>query len=392
MNFRNANMKRDLYLMLPVSGLLLFGCSEGKPAAGGGRPGEGMAAVPVTVAVVGSRDLPVEVKTFGNVEPVATIGIKAQVSGELISVSFEEGQEVKKGDLLFTIQPRLFNTQLAQAQANLERDRALAQAAELTLRRQEELDRRGSGVREELEKARAQAAATAATVKADEALVLIAETQVNYTTIESPIDGKTGSIRLQPGNLIRNTDDEPLTTVVQLDPIQVAFALPEQHLEAVREGMKPGATPLVAMARDARDGRVLGEGSLTFIANTVDRATGTIGLKATFANAERALWPGAFVDVSLTLSTDRNVLTVPAAAVTMSQQGPRVWVVREDGTAESRQVSVLRNAGEWSVLREGVKAGETVITGGQSRVMPGAKVVPAGGADGAGDAAKGGKA
>jgi multidrug efflux system membrane fusion protein len=239
-NFRNANMKRDLYLMLPVSGLLLFGCSEGKPAAGGGRPGGGMAAVPVTVAVVGSRDLPVEVKTFGNVEPVATIGIKAQVSGELISVSFEEGQEVKKGDLLFTIQPRLFNTQLAQAQANLERDRALAQAAELTLRRQEELDRRGSGVREELEKARAQAAATAATVKADEALVLIAETQVNYTTIESPIDGKTGSIRLQPGNLIRNTDDEPLTTVVQLDPIQVAFALPEQHLEAVREGMKPG--------------------------------------------------------------------------------------------------------------------------------------------------------
>jgi multidrug efflux system membrane fusion protein len=351
-----------------------------------------MAAVPVTVAVVGSRDLPVEVKTFGNVEPVATIGIKAQVSGELISVSFEEGQEVKKGDLLFTIQPRLFNTQLAQAQANLERDRALAQAAELTLRRQEELDRRGSGVREELEKARAQAAATAATVKADEALVLIAETQVNYTTIESPIDGKTGSIRLQPGNLIRNTDDEPLTTVVQLDPIQVAFALPEQHLEAVREGMKPGATPLVATARDARDGRVLGEGSLTFIANTVDRATGTIGLKATFANAERALWPGAFVDVSLTLSTDRNVLTVPAAAVTMSQQGPRVWVVREDGTAESRQVSVLRNAGEWSVLREGVKAGETVITGGQSRVMPGAKVVPAGGADAAGDAAKGGKA
>jgi multidrug efflux system membrane fusion protein len=276
-----------------------------------------MAPVPVTVAAVAARDLPMEVKTFGNVEPVATIGIKAQVSGELISVSFEEGQEVKKGDLLFTIQPRLFNTQLAQAQANLERDRALAQAAELTLRRQEELDRRGSGVREELEKARAQAAATAATVKADEALVLIAETQVNYTTIESPIDGKTGSIRLQPGNLIRNTDDDPLTTVVQLDPIQVAFALPEQHLEAVREGMKP---------------------------------------------------------------------------VTMRQQGPRVWVVREDGTAESRQVSVLRTAGEWSVLREGVKAGEKVITGGQSRVMPGAKVVPTDGPDAAGDGAKGGKA
>jgi multidrug efflux system membrane fusion protein len=389
-------MKRDLQLILAALAVLVTGCSERKTGAvggGGGRPGGGMAPVPVTVGMVETRDLPVEVKTFGNVEPVATIGIKAQVSGELISVSFEEGQEVKKGDLLFTIQPRLFNTQLAQAQANLERDRALAQAAELTLKRQEELDRRGSGVREELEKARAQAAATAATVKADEALVLIAETQVNYTTIESPIDGKTGSIRLQPGNLIRNTDDDPLTTVVQLDPIQVAFALPEQHLGAVRAGMNPGAESLVVTVRDPRDGRVLGEGALTFIANTVDRATGTVGLKATFANAERKLWPGAFVDVSLRLSTDRHALAVPTSAVSVSQQGPRVWVVRDDGTAESRQVAVLRTAGEWSVLGEGVKAGEKVITGGQSRVMPGARVVPSGdGAPPEAAAGKGGKA
>ncbi|RFC50959.1 MAG: membrane fusion protein, multidrug efflux system [Verrucomicrobia bacterium] len=364
--------------ILTISAVVLVvacGCSEQPGAGAGVGKGGGGMPVPVTVALVETKDVPLEVRTFGNVEPVASIGIKAQVGGELIGVSFEEGQEVKRGDLLFSIQPRLFDTQLAAARANLERDRALAAAAELNLKRQESLDARGSGVKEELEKARAQAGSTAATAKADEALVLIAETQVGYTTIESPIEGRTGSIRLRPGNLIKAGDDEPLTTVVQLDPIHVAFALPEQHLEAIRKGMAGGGEGLAVTARDARDGRVLGEGRLVFVANTVDRATGTIGLKGEFGNKERALWPGAFLEVALRLGTDKGAVVVPSAAVTASQQGPRLYVVKADGTAEVRPVRVLRSAGSESLIGEGVKAGETVVVVGQSRIVPGGKVI-----------------
>jgi multidrug efflux system membrane fusion protein len=366
---------KPLPITLAAAALLAAGCSEKKDAAGAGKPG-GMPPAPVTMGTVQQKDMPLEVRTFGNVEPIATVGIKAQVSGELIDVSFTEGQEVEKGKLLFTIQPRLFATQLAQAQANLERDRALALAAAQNLKRQEELEAKGSGVKDELEKARAQAASTAATVKADEALVLIAETQLNYTTIESPIAGRTGAIRLRPGNLIRNTDDVPLTTVVQLDPIYVAFALPEQHLDAIRTGMQDKEKPLPVTVRDPRDGRTLGEGKLVFIANTVDTTTGTVALKAEFTNKDRLLFPGAFVDVSLRLATEPGALVVPSSALTMSQQGPRVLLVKDDMTTESRIVTVTRTAGQESIIKDGPPPGAKIVTGGQSRVLPGGKVVP----------------
>lgn len=363
-------------LAIPALAVVLCGCPGSKDASVTGKPA--MPPVPVNVAVAERRDMPLDVHTFGNVEPIASVAIKAQVGGDLIEVNFTEGQEVKKGDLLFTIQPRLFATQLAQAMANLERDRALAENAQLNLHRQEALDARGSGVKEELEKARTQAASTAATVKADEALVLIAETQLGYTTIEAPMDGRTGSIRLRPGNLIKAGDELPLTTIVQLDPIYVTFALPEQHLDAIRKGMngpENAAKPSV-VCRDAKDGRTLGEGVLTFIANTVDTTTGTITLKATFANKDHALWPGAFVDVSLRLSTDRDAVVVPSSAITISQRGPMVFVVNDDGTAETRVVTVARTAGQESIIKEGVAAGEKVITTGQSRLFPGSKVIP----------------
>ena len=379
-----------------AAAMLAAGCSEKKDTAAGKPPG--LPPAPVTLATVVRKDMPLDVRTFGNVEPIASVAIKAQVGGELIDVSFTEGQEVEAGQLLFTIQPRLFATQLAQAQANLERDKALALAAAQNLKRQEELDARGSGVKDELEKARAQAAATAATVKADEALALIAETQFNYTTVESPIAGRTGAIRLRPGNLIKAGDDEPLTTVVQLDPIHVSFALPEQYLDSIRAGMKDPQKPLAVTVRDARDGRHLADGHLVFIANTVDTATGTVALKAQFTNKERTLWPGAFVDVSLRLSTDPDVLVVPSSAVVMSQQGPRVLIVKEDLTTESRLVSVVRTAGQESIIEDKAEAlpaadpkrdeaaappgrqplgpGTKVVASGQSRVLPGGKVIP----------------
>ena len=363
-------------LLLPGAVLLLTGCPDKKESAAGAGKSGGMPPVPVNVATAVKKDVPLDVRTFGNVEPIASVAIKAQVGGDLIGVHFTEGEEVEAKKLLFTIQPRLYETQRDQAKANLDRDRALAANAVLALKRQEALDTKGSGIKEELEKARTLEASTAATVRADEALLLIAETQVGYTTIEAPMAGRTGSIRLREGNLIRVGDEQPLTTIVQMAPIHVAFALPEQHLDAIRRGLSGAKNELIVTARDSKDGRTLGEGHVTFLANTVDTTTGTVALKAEFDNKDRALWPGAFVDVSLRLSTDSGVVVVPSSAVTVSQRGTQVYIVKDDGTADPRPVTVLRTAGQESIIKEGVAAGETVISNGQSRVLPGGKVVP----------------
>lgn len=363
-----------------IAGALAFvvaGCN-GKDDSAGKDRSRGMPPVPVQTAVAVKKDIPVDLRAIGNVEPIASIAIKAQVGGELIGVSFEEGQDVRKGDLLFTIQPRLYATQLAQAQANLARDRAQAANAKREQARQEELDRKGAGVKEELDRARAAAEAAEATVKADEALVLIAETQVGYTTIESPIDGRTGAIRVRPGNLIKSGDDQPLTTVLQLAPIYVSFAVPEQHLADIRHAM--GARKIAVTARDPRGGQTLADGTLTFIANTVDPATGTVTLKAHFPNADHALWPGAFVDVLLHLDVERGVTVVPSSAISSGQLGTILYVVKADATAELRTVKTGRSVAQETVVTDGVTAGEKVIVNGQSRLLPGGRVIekPAG--------------
>ena len=240
----------------------------------------------------------------------------------------------------------------------------------------EELSRKNVASREELDRARSVSEALDATVRADEAQVLIAQTQVGYTTIESPIDGRTGSIRVRPGNLIRNTSDDPLTTVVQLSPIYVAFSVPEQYLDQVRKGIAD--RKMAVTVRSAQGGKPLAEGELTFIENTVDAATGTVLLKATFKNEDRALWPGAFVDVVLHLDVERGATVVPAPAVTVGQRGSQVYVVKPDGTADLRPVQIGRSVAQETVILEGVTAGEKVVVNGQSRLLPGAKVIEKG--------------
>lgn len=359
-------------LIASIVTLALFtGCPGKKDASAQGKPQ--MPPVPVNTALAVRKDMPLDLRTFGNVEPIASVAIKAQVGGELIKVSFKEGDDVKKGDLLFTIQPRLYETQLAQAEANLLRDRALAANSRRELARQEQLDAKGGGVQEALDKARTQVETADAIVKADEALVLIAQTQVGYTTVESPLDGRTGAIRLREGNLVKAGDDLPLTTVVQLSPIYVTFALPEQHLADIRRGMDARTLPVIA--RDPKDGRTLGEGTLVFIANTVDTTTGTVTLKASFTNKDVALWPGTFVDVVLRLDTQREAVVVPSPAVTNGQRGAQVFVVKADSTVEMRNVTVIRTVGQESILGRGVEPGEKVITNGQSRLLPGSKVI-----------------
>ncbi len=349
---------------------LAFTACPGKQADKGKQA---MPPVPVQTALAVKKDMPLDLKTIGAVEAIANIAIQSQVGGEMIGMHFEEGQDVKKGQLLFSIQPRLYATRLAEAEANLARDKAIATNARLALTRQEELDRKGAGVKEELDKARAAAEAADAAVKADEAIVLIAQTQLNYSTIESPIDGRTGSVSVRPGALIKIADSIPMTTVVQMAPIYVSFTLPEHHLPAIRKAMS--GRKLEVTAHDPRGGQPLAKGELTFVANTVDATTGTILLKATFGNDDRALWPGAFVDVVLHLDVDRGAIAVPSPAITLGQRGSQVWVVKADTSTELRIVKTGRTFEQDTIILEGIADGEKVVINGQSRLLPGAKAI-----------------
>ncbi len=349
---------------------LVAGCSK-KPKPGG--PPGGGAPVPVNIGEVVKKDMPLDLRAIGNVESIATVGIKAQVAGELVSVNFTEGQDVKKGDLLFTIQPKLYAVQLAQAEANLARDRVAAANARRDAERNNELGNKGAISKEQLDQMRSTADAADATVKADEALVEIARVRLGYATIESPIDGRTGALKVQAGNLIKENADTPMVTINQIAPIYVTFSVPEQHLADIRKGQ--AQKKLRVSALDPKSGQPLADGELSFIDNTVDMTTGTITLKATFANDDQALWPGAFVDVFLHLRTDPGVTVVPASAITVGQKGSQIFVVKSDNSVELRPVTVARTLGQEAIIEKGVEPGEKVVINGQSRLMPGSKVI-----------------
>jgi membrane fusion protein, multidrug efflux system len=366
-------MKKRLFHHLLVAALAfasLGGCRKKNDAATGAAT---IDPVPVQIGEVRKKDMPVELRAIGNVEAIATVEIKAQVGGELLEVNFEEGQDVKKGDLLFTIQPKLYATQLAQAEANLARDRAVAENARRDSERNSQLSNKGAVSREQLDQMGSVATSAEATVKADEALVEIARVRLGYTTVESPINGRTGALQVQAGNLIKENADEPMVIVNQLAPIYVTFSIPEQYLSEIRRGALEGKLPVTAL--DPKTGKPLADGTLTFINNSVDSTTGTVMLKATFSNESRVLWPGGFVDVLLRLTVETNATVAPASAIVNGQRGQQVYVVKEDGSAELRPVTVARTVGQEAVIQKGVEPGEMVVTNGQLRLFPGAKVV-----------------
>lgn len=371
---RTVRFSKWWFRYLSIGGICVVlaatSCSRKAPQ---GKAGGAGAPVPVNVGEAVTKDMPFDLRVIGNVQSIATVGIKAQVPGELIAVNFTEGQDVKKGDLLFTIQPKLYATQLAQAEANLARDRVAAENARRDAARNAELGTKGAISKEQLDQMRSTAEAAEATVKGDEALLEIARVRLGYTTIESPIDGRTGALRVQAGNLIKENADDPMLTIHQIAPIYVAFSVPEPHLAEIRRTQAERQLDVVAL--DPKSNRPLANGKLTFIDNSVDATTGTILLKATFANEDRALWPGAFVDVLLSLRVDPSVTVVPASAVMSGQQGPQIFVVKADNAAELRPVTVARNVGQEAVIEKGVAPGEKVVINGQSRLMPGAKVV-----------------
>ncbi|MDB6155118.1 MAG: efflux pump, family, rane fusion lipoprotein, partial [Chthoniobacteraceae bacterium] len=226
--------------------------------------------------------------------------------------------------------------------------------------------------KEQLEQSHAQAEALESTVKADEAMLEIARVQLGYTSIRSPIDGRTGALQVQAGNLIKASADTAMVTVNQIAPIYVSFALPEQFLAELRNGMASREIKVTAL--NPRDNTPLAEGRLTFINNSVDMATGTIVLKATFSNEDHALWPGAYVDAVLHLSIEPDAIVVPTSAISIGQAGQQIYVIKDDGTAELRNVTVTRAVGQESIIKTGVQADETIVVNGQSRLVPGAKV------------------
>ena len=358
-----------------VAALRLGGCSGGS-AAGTPPPagGRGGAAAPVAIvaAPVVAKSMPVRVRSVGNVEASSTVEVRAQVTGELQSVTFEEGRDVTAGQLLFTIDPRTFEASVKQAEATLARSKAQSVNLEAQRTRAENLAKSGLVSRAELDTATSAMAAMTATIAADSAALDNARLQLQRTRIEAPVSGRTGALLVNRGAIIRANDTTPLVVINQMSPVFVSFAVPARLLPQLREASLKGALETEAVPAGSADRPSTGR--VTFIDNAVDRATDTIRLKATFANDTRRLWPGAFVDVSLRLSVETHALVVPSAAVQPSQQGTFVYVVKADQTVESRPVKVLRTEGPETVLDGGVQAGELVVTDGHLRLTPGARV------------------
>jgi len=352
--------------------LLLFGaCSERKPAAPPAPP-----AVPVIVATAARKDVPIELRSIGNVQAFSSVEIRSRVGGELTQVGFKEGDLVRKGQLLFAIDARPYRAALEQAEAQLARDSAVMKNAEADAARYADLVQKDYVTRQQYDAAVTAAAAGKQTVRADEALVENARLNLGYCAITAPITGRVGSLLVHPGNIVKANDD-PLVLLLQIQPVYVAFSVPERDLPEIRRRMAEesrGGEPLPVSAAESGGGAEVGRGHLTFVDNSVDVTTGTIQLKALFENEDRALWPGQFVDVVLRLGEQKGAVVVPGPAVQTGQDGQFVFVVKPDQTVESRPVDVARSLGEETVIGKGLAPGETVVTDGQLRLVPGARV------------------
>lgn len=350
----------------------------------------------VAMATVEQRNMPVRVEGIGNVEAYTFVQIKPRVDGQIVAVNFKEGQEVKQGEVLFRIDPRPYEAALKLAEAALARDRAVAERANAQEQRQKELLEKKFVSTDGYAQFRANADSANAAVRASEAQVENARVQVDYTTIRSPITGYVGKIFLQLGNIARFADVNPITVINQVHPIYVTFSVPESRLAEIRNNMKRAPLQVEAVPADSKGKASLGK--LVFIDNAVDQSTGTIKLRAEFPNNDNALWPGLFANVKVKLFDDPAAIVVPSVAIQTGPNGQFVFVVKDDSTVDMRPVKVARAEGDLSVIAEGLKKDEVVVTQGQLRLAVGTKVVDAakvaerGPGKGGDGAAKGGEA
>ncbi len=355
---------------LSMVALFYAGCSDKKTA---GTPSPSLAAmvVPVVVAKATQQDMPVQVTAIGNVEAYSTVTVKSLVDGEIQKAYFTEGQDVRKGDMLFSIDPRSFQATLRQAEANLARDQANAQYAKTEAQRYTQLVKSGIVSQLQYEQFTSNAQALDAAVRADQAAVENAKIQLSYCSIYAPIGGRTGSLLVHPGNLVKNNDTS-LVVINQVTPIYVDFSIPEKFLAQVKAHEARGRLRVLAYPSSVPSNA--SSGYLSFINNAVDSNTGTIVLKGTFANGDRRLWPGQFVNVTLDLTVQRNATVVPSQAVQTGERGQYVYVVKADDTVDYRPVTVGNTLQGLTIVDKGVNPGETVVTNGQLRLFPGAKV------------------
>jgi multidrug efflux system membrane fusion protein len=334
-------------------------------------PAQQVPPVPVQVVSVGRVSAPLTIEANGVVEPLHTVAVAAQVGGNLETVGFKEGDDVQVGQVLFKIDPRPFEAALRQAEATLARDTAQAQNAARDAERYKALVEKDYVTKSQADQAAAAAAAAQATVQSDRAAVDNARVNLGYTTIRSPIAGRTGQLRMKPGNLVRANSD-PLVVINQLRPILVRFPLLQKDFPAVQRRNLRGPIPVRAVTADS--GRVAEGGTLAFLDNAVDSLTGSVTAKAQFQNQSNSLWPGEYVRVSVELQVEPNVVAVPTRAVLAGQEGSYVFVVGDDKRAKVRQVSVGRAVGDMTTVDKGLAAGEQVVVDGQSRLTPNARV------------------
>jgi len=332
--------------------------------------------VAVVLAPVVQKPMPVRLETIGTVQPFATVTVKSRIDGQIVQVHFREGQEVKTGDLLFTMDSRAMEAQIRQTEAVVQRDRAQLAQARRDLERLTELAAKEFAARTKVDDMRTLGAALEASVKASEASVDNLKVQLTYYTIRAPIDGRVGSIGLKAGNLVKANDTLTMVTINQMRPIYVSFALPQASLGDVRDAMKAGDVTVVASFPG--DNEPVATGQLAFIDNAVDAATGTINLKGVFSNDSERLWPGQFANVAVTLKTEPNAVVVPATAVQIGQNGSYVFTAGADGVAQFKPVSVARQIGNETVIASGLKPGEQVVVDGAYRLTKGSRVIARG--------------
>jgi multidrug efflux system membrane fusion protein len=349
--------------------LSLAGCSNRNVQPQAVVPME--SAVPVTIATVTQKSMPVEVRAIGNVEAYSTVSVRAQIGGEVERAYFKEGQDVKKGDRLFTLDRRSYQAALQQLEANLARDQAQLENGRAQAERYTKLFQAGIVSKDQYDSFRTNADALAASVRADQAAIEKAKVDLDYCTVSSPLDGRTGSLLVHPGNVVKE-NDTVLVVINQIHPIYVTFSTPEQYLGEIKKygGEAPLSVEAVIPQQELRPL----EGRLSFVDNAVDTTTGTIKLKATFDNPESRLWPGVFVNVVLKLATRPNAVVVPSQAVQTGQSNQYVFVVKPDMTTELRTVVPGSTVEGETVIEKGVQPGEKVVTDGQLRLYPGAKV------------------
>jgi membrane fusion protein, multidrug efflux system len=350
-------------------GALAFGCGGRSKAAKGEEP------VPVAIAVAEKKDVPREVRAFGRVDASSTVDVRAQVQGLVTEVHFKEGDFVKRGQLLFTVDTRPYSASLAAAQAELLRNRAVAEQLRVEAERATALRQEGVASDRDVAKANADAASSAAAVKVGQAQLASASLNVAYTRIQAPMDGRTGALLVYPGNLVKATDAHPLVVLRSISPVYVRFTVAQEHLNTIRERL--GKAPLTARVTPRGEGAATVEAPLTFLESTVDPSTGTITLKATYPNVEQALWPGSSVDVVLVMGRDEGAIVVPESALQRSQSGTLVFVIGEDGRVTPRPVKVLRTTETHALISSGLEPGERVATDGLLRLRRGTKVTEA---------------